>query len=108
VATLTLTCVGEVMQGDLVNPMIPGYDIYSTMVPQQGALTTVHNYPRTTGDAVSFLTPAGYRNFSVIQITGQPTNRWSPSEPIAAVGDAFWVRNASTAGTNWTRTFNVQ
>lgn len=105
-ATVNLTVVGEVMQGDLVNPIVFGYDIYSTMVPQAGGLSTVHNYPRTTGDTVSFFTPTGYRNFTVVPQGG--TNRWNPNEPIVAVGDAFWVRGNAAAGTNWVRTFNVQ
>lgn len=106
-ASVNLTLVGEVLQGDLVNGVVPGYDIYGCMVPQQGGVSSIHNYPRTTGDLLSRYTGTGYRNYTVVPgTTGSGTNKWSPSEPVIDVGEGFWIRGMTT--TNWTRTFQVQ
>jgi hypothetical protein len=100
--SLTITFVGEVMQGTLVNPVALGYDIYSAMVPQQGGITTVHNYPPTTGDQVYRWNPAsgGY-----IPFTRLATGAWIPSEPVLAVNEAVWIK--ANAVKNWTRDFTV-
>jgi len=103
-AVVSLTCIGEVMQGTLDNPVVQGYEIYSTMVPQQGGISSVHEYVRTTGDILSRYTGAGYQNFTAIP--SGTTNRWNPSEPIIGVGEAFWLR--ASVAKPWTRTFNVQ
>lgn len=100
-ASVTLTFVGEVMQGTLVNPVTTGYDIYSPMVPQQGGITTVHGYPAANGDQVFRWNPvtSGYQSFTY---TG---GRWL-TEPVIAVNEAVWIKNLGAAK-DWTRTFTV-
>jgi hypothetical protein len=95
----TLTFVGEVMQGDLVNPLIAGYDIYSSMVPQTGALAADLGYTPEIGDNIYQWNGAGYDQSSFVGI-------WLPGDPTIDVGEAFWIQSASAK--NWARTFNVQ
>jgi len=102
-ASINLTFVGEVMQGDLVNPVVLGFEIYSAMVPQQGGITTVHNYTPAPGDFVYKWSGTSY---SSKQYRGAPFNAWSPApEPVLDVGEAVFIRSATVK--NWTRTFNV-
>jgi len=108
-AVMTLTVVGEVLQGDLANPVALGYDIYGCMVPQEGGVSTVHAYPLTTpGDQVSQFTGAGYATKTVVPVspaTTPPTYKWT-SEPIIKVGEGFWIKSINAKP--WNRTFNVQ
>jgi hypothetical protein len=99
--SLTFTFTGEVLEGELSNPISPGYDIYSAMVPQEGGIVAVHGYTPVTGDVIYEFLPAsgGYRNYTRI-----PTG-WIPSEPVLKVGQAFWIK--SLAGQTWTRSFTV-
>jgi hypothetical protein len=95
----TLTFVGEVMQGDLVNPLVTGFDIYSSMVPQTGALAADLGYTPDAGDNIYQWNGAGYDQSSFVGI-------WLPGDPTIEVGEAFWIQSASAK--NWSRTFNVQ
>jgi len=102
-ASIPLTFVGEVMQGDLVNPVVIGFDIYSAMVPQQGGIGTVHGYVPAPGDFVYKWSGTSY---SSKQYRGAPFNAWSPAgEPVLEVGEAVFIK--STTVKNWSRTFNV-
>jgi hypothetical protein len=109
---LTVTFVGEVMQGDLVNPVDTGLDIYSGMVPQEGGISTVHGYvssvvnnpappPAQLGDSVYNWTGTGW---SAARSWLPSANRWS-QEPTLKVGEAVLINSRGTK--NWTRTFNV-
>jgi hypothetical protein len=100
--TLTFTFTGEVLEGDLTNPIGVGYDIYSAMVPQEGGIVSIHGYTASTGDIVYEFLPAsgGYRNYTYL-----PTGSWIPSEPVLKVGQAFWIK--SNAAKNWDRSFTV-
>jgi hypothetical protein len=94
--------VGEVMQGDLVNPVALGFDIYSAMVPQAGGITSVHNYQPTDQDVVYKYTGTSYASKTWLATL----NRWNPvGEPNLEVGEAVFIR--SRAAKNWTRTFTV-
>jgi len=100
---INLTFVGEVLQGDLVNPVAAGVDIYSAMVPQAGGITTVHNYQPSVNDVIY-----RWNGMSYDQKTrkGPPINNWQPAgEPEVNVGEAIFI--VSPAVKNWTRTFNV-
>jgi hypothetical protein len=108
-AVVTLTMVGEVMQGDLANPIVNGYEIYGAMVPQEGGVSTVHGYPLVNaGDRLSQYTAAGYVTRTTVPVspaTTPPTYKWSV-EPVIKVGEGFWVQAAGAKP--WNRTFNVQ
>jgi hypothetical protein len=99
---INLTFVGEVMQGDLVNPVALGFDIYSAMVPQQGGITAVHNYQPANQDVVYKFNGVSYSSKTWLQAL----NRWNPAgEPVLEVGEAIFINSKSIK--NWTRTFNV-
>jgi hypothetical protein len=101
-APINVTFVGEVMQGDLVNPVVVGFDIYSAMVPQAGGITTVHNYQPANQDVVYKFNGTTYSSKTWLQAL----NRWNPAgEPTVEVGEAVFIR--SRTAKNWTRTFNV-
>jgi hypothetical protein len=100
--SISVTFVGEVMQGDLVNPVALGFDIYSAMVPQAGGITTVHNFQPVNQDVVYKYTGTGYLSKTWLTALG----RWNPAgEPVLEVGEAVFIN--SRAVRNWTRTFTV-
>jgi hypothetical protein len=99
-AQTTMTFVGEVMQGELVNPLAQGFDIKSSMVPQAGGLQTDLGFVPSVGDSIyQQQAGPGYLTSSFVGV-------WIPSEPTIAVGEAFWVQSADNK--DWTRTFSVQ
>lgn len=103
--SITLTFVGEVMQGALTNPVPPGYDIYSPMVPQQGGLSSVHGYKQAVGDQAFIWLPASkaYQTKTVNSLTN-----WIGGEPVINVNQAIWIKNNSTTVTNYMgRVFTV-
>jgi len=112
-ATETLTFVGEVLQGQLVNTLPLGTLVLrSSMVPQQGGISSVLGVPTDNNDAlyvfnVAQTPPAGYKTYLYSTDDGQ----WDPSEPVINVGQGFFFKTASTANpanANWVRNFTVQ
>jgi len=101
-SSISVTFVGEVMQGTLVNPVAIGFDVYSAQVPQAGGITTVHNYQPANLDVVYKYNGVSYDSKTWLQ----SLNRWNPAgEPVMQVGEAFFIKSATVK--NWTRTFNV-
>lgn len=105
-ASISLTFVGEVLQGTLVNPVVGQvggkFDIYSSIVPQAGLLVTDLGYTPTSGDVVYRLQPGG----AYLNSTFLPSGIWLPSQPSVNVGQAFWIK--SNVNKDWTRDFTVQ
>lgn len=101
---LRLTFVGDVLEGTLVNPLTVGYEIYSTMVPQEGGIQTVHGYQPVNGDMVYQYMPSVGAYRSAVWI--QAFNGWRPTEPIIKVGEAFWLR--TSIARDWVRDFIVE
>jgi len=100
--SISLTFVGEVMQGTLVNPVAIGYDIYSGMVPQAGGITTVHNYIPANQDVVYKFNGTNYSGKTWLQTL----NRWNPAgEPVVEVGEAVFINSKTVK--NWTRDFTI-
>lgn len=100
---ITVTFVGEVMQGTLVNPVAAGFDVYSGMVPQDGGIAAVHGFVPQGNDYVYKFNGVTY---GVYKYNGAPLNRWTPSEPQLTVGEAVFMK--AVAARDWTRTFTVQ
>ena len=98
---LPLTFVGEVMQGDLSNPIPKGFSIKSSQVPQAGALSGDLKFPATEGDTVYKYntTSKGYDIYSYL------FGSWSPNDPAVDVGESVFVNKVDS--TPWTRSFNV-
>jgi len=110
---ITVTVVGNVLQGSLANPNIPatgGFGLLGSQVPLAGGLQTVLNYTPTSGDVIEpwdptnqvFGTPYSYAPAGK---GGSPV--WSPSEPVINVGQGFFL-DAAGSGEIWTNSFSIQ
>jgi hypothetical protein len=98
----TITFVGEVPQGNLVNPLPAGLSIKSSMVPQAGTAADL-GLQGADGDQLYQWVPANqaYATSTFDSIVGG----WDPALGQLKVGEAFFLRKAA-AGT-WNRTFSV-
>jgi hypothetical protein len=108
----TVTTVGQVLQGTLVNPYLTtggGYSLLSDQVPLAGTLQTNLAYVPQLNDAV-FKWNSASQSYAVYNYAknklGTATN-WDNGDPPIAVGEGFWL-NSATAGATWNQTFNVQ
>jgi len=99
---MTITVVGEVMQGVLNTTVPNGYSLLAPKVPQSGGLSTVHNFVPPDGDGVHTWN-AGWsgRNERV-------SPEWELGEPVIPIGGGFISHKISPGSGTWTRTFNVQ
>lgn len=101
---ITITFVGEVLQGALTNTIPVGYSIKSSMVPQAGAIDTILQFPAAPNDQIFKYTPGqGYSTYSFDDLDLV----WVPTAPVINVGEAFFVKRAGQAG-QWVRNFTVQ
>ena len=102
-AAATVTFVGEVMQGDLSNP-IDGpnkLSIRSSQVPQSGKLVVDLGFPAVDGDTVyQYNNAAGAYVIHTLDL-----GEWSEGEPVIGVGEAFFVRKVDKS--DWKRKFSV-
>jgi hypothetical protein len=96
----TITFVGEVMQGNLQNPVPAGYSIRSSQVPQTGGANALGLTTLQAFDNLLKWNGNGYDIFTVL-----PGGAWDPSEPVINVGESVFLN--TTAATSWDRTFNV-
>jgi hypothetical protein len=95
----TVTFVGEVPQGTLEIPLVAGFNLVGSKVPQAGKLQADLGYVPADGDFVyTFDTLAGY---SIFQYDAE----WLPSEPVLAVAQGAWIRKGAAG--SWNRTFSV-
>ncbi|MCL5098326.1 MAG: hypothetical protein M1608_12530 [Candidatus Omnitrophica bacterium] len=105
-APVTVTFVGEVMQGDLSTPIPAGFSIKSSQVPQELPLTTdaTHtqslNFPAAEGDTI-YTWDTSTKSYGIHSFA---FGEWNVN-PIPKLGEAFFVKKAAAA--NWTRTFTV-
>jgi hypothetical protein len=99
---LTLTFVGEVMQGSLTNNLPAGYAVVSSKVPQAQTLADM-GLPGVDGDK-AYVYNSGYTTFTYDEL--EPG--WTPGAtagPTIPVGQAFFVRKGAPA--SWVRNFTV-
>ncbi len=100
---IVVTFVGEVLQGQLTNSLPVGFSIRSSMVPQQGAIDSVLQFPAQGGDAIYRYVPGqGYQ----VYVYDDLDLVWLPTAPVINVGEAFFVRRGSAG--EWVRNFTVQ
>lgn len=98
-----ITFVGEVLQGSLTNDLPVGFSLKSSMVPQQGAIDSVLQFPAMGGDQLFKYVPGqGYQTYTFDDLDLV----WTPTSPVINVGEAFFVKR-SVAG-KWVRNFTVQ
>jgi hypothetical protein len=111
---VTVTFVGEVMQGTLTTPLVPGLQIVSSQVPQAGTVADL-GLPSTAatgasaGDTVyQFITndptPANNQKYYV-STYDDLSDAFIPALKSIDVGDAIFLKRIAAG--NWTRTFNV-
>jgi hypothetical protein len=101
----TLTLVGEVQQGQLTVPLLPGNVLFarSSIVPQAGLLSTDLQYPGQPGD-VAYKFAGG--NWTFAQFDPDLLD-WEPAELSYGVGEGMMLKKAG-ATTAWVRNFTVQ
>ena len=100
----TLTFVGEVLQGTLVNTLpINTLAMRSSLVPQQGLISTDLKVPGEADDE-AYVYNGGYAGF----VFDDVDLAWEP-EPTINVGQAFFYKKAATSvSSTWTRNFTVE
>ena len=97
---VTVTVIGEVMQGLGTVTYGTGLNPRGPLVPQAGGLTAVHNWTQV-GDKVYTWGPG----WSLLNEYLGGLDGWENGEPSVGVGGAVMVSSA-TGGT-WTRNFTV-
>jgi hypothetical protein len=100
-ATFKALFVGEVKQGTLSTPLVKGFQIVSSQVPQAGAVDSVLGFAPEDGDTVYRFNNATGAYTSATYEFGE----WVA--PSLNVGEAFFLNKQGT-GSVWTRTFSVQ
>lgn len=102
----TLTFVGEVMQGNLVNPLPVGYSIRANQVPQAGA-PNAFGLPGANGDRLYRFNKSTGAYVTYAYNSLPPGPSWKPALPSIDVGEAFFYFNGQQTAETWNRTFNV-
>jgi hypothetical protein len=98
-AAATVTYVGEVPQGTLSIPLVAGFNLVGSKVPQAGKITADLGYTPVDGDQVYTYNPtAGYTIYTY-------DAEWLPTEPVLKVSEGIWIRKAAAGA--WNRTFSV-
>jgi hypothetical protein len=105
---LTVTFVGEVMQGDtLTVPLYPGFNLVASMVPIEGKVATDLKFPIKGNDKIYKFSGANGGTYDIKTYLAIGAGTWSPGgvEPVMKVGEGFFASVAAAA--NWTRSFSV-
>jgi hypothetical protein len=101
---ITMTFVGEVLQGNLVNSLPAGFSMKSSIVPQAGTISQL-GLAGQDGDTVYQFDNAA--SAYVINSFDEIDEAWAPAEPTLGVGEGFFFRNPTTTARQWTRDFSV-
>jgi hypothetical protein len=97
---VTVTFVGEVQQGDLMNALPAGFTLVGSQVPQAGTATELGLADDlATGAQVLKWSGSGYIPHNL------GFGGWTPSEPSFTVGEGFFVY--TDVATSWDLTFSV-
>jgi hypothetical protein len=101
---VTITFVGEVPQGNLQTPLVAGFQIVSSKVPQAGTATEL-GLPGAAGDQV-YQYDAATQNYITSTFDDLDNKYLNPAgEAKFGVGEAFWLKK--TAAGSWDRQFSV-
>jgi len=105
-AAFTVTFVGEVPQGSLVNNIPAGFSIRSSQVPQAGTMDNAGTgnlgFPSANGDQIFKWNPTSKSYDSSEYFAGLG---WFPAPVSVGVGESVFVKK--TTATPWTRSFSV-
>jgi hypothetical protein len=100
-ADKTITFVGEVKQGTLTTPLIAGFNLVGSQVPQEGLIQTILGFVPGEGDVVyNYSSTTGNYTLGTFEF-----GIWDPQQPRVGVGEGLWIRKIQAG--NWTRTFSV-
>jgi len=91
----TNTFVGNVLTGNLTNPIPAGFSIKSSQAPVSDTLENLL-MPANFGDTVYYFRSGAY-------VSSTFFGSWSP-DLSPAVGESFWI--AAGSAESWTRAFN--
>ncbi len=97
----TVTVVGNVVLGRLVNRLPGGYSACADIVPQ-GAPLTVLGFPSALGSKV-FRYDNASDTYSIFEVT---TNGWEPEEPSTEVARSFWAYEPGPV--DWIQNFSAE
>ncbi len=97
----TVTFVGEVKQGNLSTPLVAGFNLVASQVPQAGMISADLGYGPADGDVVYKFNP----DTQTYSIATYELGEWDPAEPEVGVGEAVWIRKTDAG--SWNRTFSV-
>ena len=99
---ITVTFVGEVLQGADTNKTVPmGLSIHGSLVPQAGALSADLKFPGADGDIVYAWNGTGWDAANFIGAIGG----WT-TDPMLMIGDAVFV-DKKAAG-EWDQNFVIE
>jgi len=102
---ITLTLVGEVIQGTNNTKVVAGLQTLSAIPPISGGVVSVLGFPAQKLDKYLGWSPAT-GNYSTHTYNGTTWAGTPAGEPAPAVGEAFFY-NAKSA-TNWVQAFTVK
>jgi len=99
----TITFVGEVPQGQLDTPLVAGFQIVSSQVPQAGTVEAL-GYVAADGDKVyQFNTTT--QKYQIYSYDAGPPGEWNTPLGTLAVGEAVFLQKLTPG--KWSRNFNV-
>jgi hypothetical protein len=100
--SITLTEVGNVVQGSHGIPIVTGFQLASVIPPLAAKISTDMGYVAAANEKVYMFRNGAY------QIRTYNGTAWGPpalGEPTPNVGEAFWLQAA--AAKTWTQTYSV-
>jgi len=106
---VTITFVGEVLQGYLTNPIPANFSLKASMVPQAGKLQTDLKFPPVQDDYIWRWDASG-QTFTFLSPYFYSSPVWAPSEPSINVAEGFIVHRDPALATPdnwWIRNFIV-
>jgi hypothetical protein len=105
---VTVTFVGEVPSGTLVNPLPAGFSLKASVVPQSGILDmspTGLQFPATDGDRIYRWTGTTYQIANYTRDDNNVLGWDNPPVATPEVGEGFFI--FTPGAKTWTRTFSA-
>jgi hypothetical protein len=102
------TLVGEVQQGSSTVTMKPGFNLVSTVVPQELSLTLANGFPQELlAQYMPYNTTTQAFDLIINDGTGWFTPEGAPVDAKPKVGEGWFYFNPTAGNQLWTRTFNA-
>jgi hypothetical protein len=104
---VTLTLVGQVIQGTNTTVVTPGLGFYSAIPPISGGLVSTLGFPAQRLDKFQAWNAAS-QSYLTKAYSGSAWNGTPAGEPQLSVGEGFGYTAAAATATNWIQAFTVQ